>query len=112
MITDELLKWKSANILDRLTKQDVPCARILDRWSLLEDEQVIENKMIEVHEHPTLGSVRQPRPAVRFDRTPAKVTSLAPYLGANNSEILSEAGYLKDEIEQFETDNILFSQDQ
>ena len=101
MITDELLKWKTDEILERLRGEDVPCAPILDRWSLLDDPQVKENKMIELHSHPVLGDVRQPRPAVRFDRSPASVEKLAPFLGQDNDLILQEAGYSKEEIAEF-----------
>ena len=101
MITDELLKWKTDEILERLRSEDVPCAPILDRWSLLDDPQVKENKMIELHNHPVLGDVRQPRPAVRFDRSPASVEKLAPFLGQDNDLILQEAGYSKEEIAEF-----------
>ena len=101
MITDELLKWKTDEILERLRSEDVPCAPILDRWSLLDDPQVKENKMIELHNHPVLGDVRQPRPAVRFDRSPASVEKLAPFLGQDNDLVLQEAGYSKEEIAEF-----------
>tara|TARA_Y100000588_G_scaffold216911_1_gene230816 strand:- start:214 stop:552 length:339 start_codon:yes stop_codon:yes gene_type:complete len=101
MITDELLKWKTDEILERLRGEDVPCAPILDRWSLLDDPQVEENKMIETHSHPILGNVRQPRPAARFDRSPASVEKLAPFLGQDNDVILQEAGYSKEEIADF-----------
>ena len=110
MITDELAKWKSDEILERLKAEDVPCAPILDRWSILEDEQVRENRIVEVHDHPILGRVRQPRPAARFDRTPAKGSALAPFLGAANSAILSEAGYSADDIACLERDGVLHSQ--
>ncbi len=111
MITDELAKWKSDEILDRLKGEDVPCAPILDRWSVLEDEQVRENEVVEIHDHPILGQVRQPRPAARFDRTPAKVESLAPFLGADNSEILSEAGYSIEDIERLERDGVFYREE-
>ena len=101
MITDELLKWKTDEILERLRSEDVPCAPILDRWSLLDDPQVKENNMIELHNHPVLGDVRQPRPAVRFDRSPASVEKLAPFLGQDNDLILQEAGYSREEIAEF-----------
>ncbi len=108
MITDELAKWKSDEILNRLKGEDVPCAPILDRWSVLEDEQVQENEVIEIHDDPILGQVRQPRPAARFDRTPAKVAALAPFLGADNSEILSEAGYSIEDIGRLERDGVFY----
>ncbi len=111
MITDELAKWKSDEILDRLKGEDVPCAPILDRWSVLEDEQVRENEVVEIHDHPILGQVRQPRPAARFDRTPAKVATLAPFLGADNSEILSEAGCSTEDIERLERDGVFYREE-
>ena len=110
MITDELAKWKSDEILERFKAEDVPCAPILDRWEILEDEQIRENRVVEVHDHPILGRVRQPRPAARFDRTPAKGSALAPFLGADNSAILTEAGYSADDIARLERDGVLHSQ--
>ena len=111
MITDELAKWKSDEILDRLKGEDVPCAPILDRWAVLEDEQVRENEVVEIHDRPILGLVRQPRPAARFDRTPAKVATLAPFLGADNSEILSETGYSIEDIERLERDGVFYREE-
>ena len=112
MMSDELAKWKSDEILNRLKIEDVPCAPILDRWAVLEDEQVKENEVIEIHDHPTLGHVRQPRPAARFDRSPTKVTALAPFLGADNSEILAEVGYAEADIDRLELDGVLHRQKQ
>ncbi len=94
----ELAKWKSAEILERLDREGVPSAPILTRWQLLDDEQVKANGLLEIHEDPVLGKVRQPRPAPRFDRTPAEVRALAPFLGAHNAPILEELGYSATEI--------------
>ena len=112
MITDELLKWKTDDILQRLKDEDVPCAPILDRWGVLEDPQVKENNMIEVHAHPVLGDVRQPRPAVRFDRTPANVERLAPFLGEDNDAVLEDAGYSEKEIAELYDSGVLGRQGQ
>ncbi len=74
----------------RLDGEAVPCAPVLSRYEVIEDAQVRENKRIEEHDDATLGKVRQPRPAARFDATPAAIRSLATYLGADNAAILSE----------------------
>jgi len=63
--------------------------------------------MIEVHTHPILGDVRQPRPAVRFDRTPANVEKLAPFLGEDNDAVLEDAGYSEKEIAEFYDSGVL-----
>lgn len=94
----EILKWPADELLKRLKAEDVPCAPILGRRELLDDEQVRMNEIVEIHDDPTLGPVRQPRPAARFDRTPAEVRSMAPFLGADNADLMTELGYTDDEI--------------
>ena len=89
----EMEKWQTEEILARLDREDVPAAPVLTRWQLLDDAQIEANGTIEIHEDDLLGKVRQPRPAARFDRTPAAVRMLAPFLGADNAAILQEIGY-------------------
>jgi crotonobetainyl-CoA:carnitine CoA-transferase CaiB-like acyl-CoA transferase len=64
---------------------------------------------LEEHRSPTLGQVRQPRPAALFDRTPAGVHELAPLLGADNASILCEVGYSADDIASLEHDRVLYN---
>ena len=98
IIGAEMLKWRSGELLERLGREDVPAAPVLTRRQLLDDEQIAANGTIEIHDDPLLGPVRQPRPAAHFDRTPAGVRALAPFLGADNAAILGELGYSEAEI--------------
>jgi len=76
---------------------------------MLDDEQVKANEIIEIHEDKLLGKVRQPRPAAQFEHTPAAVSALAPFLGADNATILKEIGYSETEIERLAEDGVLVS---
>ncbi len=98
IVSGEIGKWSTREILERLDREEVPCAPVLTRWQLLDDEQVSANEILEIHRNETLGEVRQPRPAARFDRTPAEIRALAPYLGGDNGAILQEIGYSETEI--------------
>jgi crotonobetainyl-CoA:carnitine CoA-transferase CaiB-like acyl-CoA transferase len=98
-----LANGPSHDWLDRLDAADVPCAPVLRRGDVINDAQVINNGLIELMEQPTLGTVRQARPAARFDRTPAAIAGPAPRIGEHTDEILAEAGYSAEEIDALKT---------
>ena len=106
----ELEKWRADEILPRLLENDVPSAPVLSRFELLKDEQVRANQILEVFESQTHGKVRMPRPAARFDRTPAEIRAMAPQLGADNAAILSELGYGASDIARLENARVVRSQ--
>jgi crotonobetainyl-CoA:carnitine CoA-transferase CaiB-like acyl-CoA transferase len=110
IMSEEIGKWPTKEILKRLDTEGVPCAPILSRWEVLEDPQVVENRVIEVHDDPALGPVRQPRPAAQFSDTPTGVRRMAPYLGADNAGIAADLGYTPEEIEALAGRGILFQQ--
>ena len=89
----ELAKRSSAEWLEILDKHGVPSAPVLTRVEVLNHEQVIANDLIHEYEHPGLGRVRQPRPAVQFEHAKPELNPLAPRVGEHNREILTELGY-------------------
>lgn len=107
LMSEELGHRKSAEILARLQAEDVPCAPILDRTALLDNDQVVCNGIVQIHDDPVLGRVRQPRPAARFSRTPATVRAMAPFLGADNAVLLGELDYTREEIEQLNAQGVI-----
>jgi len=88
----------SQDWLDRLDAADVPCAPLLRRGEVMNNVQVINNELIDLMEQPGLGTVRQPRPAARFEKTPAGIGGPAPRIGEHTEAILAEAGYAPAEI--------------
>ncbi len=82
----------SAEWLARLDAEQVPCAPVLRREDLFNDPQIAANELIVESEHPSAGRLRQPRPAARFDKTPAELRSPAPGLGEHTEAVLAELG--------------------
>ena len=82
----------SAQWLARLEANDVPCAPVHSREDVIRDAQVAANELIVESNHPHAGPMRQPRPAARFDKTPAGLHRYAPLLGEHSDEILRELG--------------------
>ncbi len=99
-LTAEVIATRSsAEWLELLRAEQVPCAPILNREELLDDPQIAANELIVESEHPHAGPMRQARPAARFDATPAGIRLPAPDLGEHTREILAEVGVSSAEID-------------
>jgi crotonobetainyl-CoA:carnitine CoA-transferase CaiB-like acyl-CoA transferase len=92
MTAEVLTTRTSAEWLARLDAEQVPCAPILRREDLFTDPQIAANALIVESEHPSVGRIRQPRPAARFEKTPAELRSPAPRLGEHTEAVLAELG--------------------
>ncbi len=102
-MTAEVLRTDtSEHWLARLDEHGVPCAPVLSRPEVIEQEQVRVNELLFEYDHPGLGRVRQPRPAARFDRTPTRTEQIAPALGAHGREVLTELGFAAAEVDALE----------
>ena len=102
---EEIAKWPSDEILSRLDSEGVPCAPLLNRMELMQHEQIQANDSIQKINFPGFGEVRQPRPAARFDKTPAEIAGPGPRLGQHSRDILVRLGYANEEIESLLADN-------
>jgi crotonobetainyl-CoA:carnitine CoA-transferase CaiB-like acyl-CoA transferase len=107
-MTAEVLKTKStAEWLERLHANEVPCAPVLSREEVLRDAQVVANQLIVESAHPHAGPMRQPRPAARFERTPASLSRFAPLLGEHTDEVLAEAGVAAAELSALRAQGVI-----
>ena len=106
IIAQEIKKHNANDILQKLATNEVPSAPILNREELLENEQVLQNKIIEFHDSNIFGKIRSPRPAPIYSESPLSGEQLAPLLGENSIEILKELNYSDDEIKNFIKENV------
>ena len=110
-MSDVLSSRTSAEWLERLDAEDVPCAPVLTRPEILENEQVKANELIHEYNHPSLGEIRQPRPGARFSRSELRKEPIAPMLGEHSKEVLQETGISDADIEALIKENILMARD-
>jgi crotonobetainyl-CoA:carnitine CoA-transferase CaiB-like acyl-CoA transferase len=107
-MTAEVLKTNTSEYwLARLDEFEVPCAPVLTRPEVIEQEQIQINETLTEYEHPGLGRVRQPRPAAIFEATPVNTEQLAAKLGEHGEEILGQAGFSPEEVLQYKKDGVL-----
>jgi crotonobetainyl-CoA:carnitine CoA-transferase CaiB-like acyl-CoA transferase len=108
LLMAEIIKERStAEWLRRLDANDVPSAPVLRRNEVIANEQVLARELIVEMDHPDIGLVRQPVPAARFDRTPARIQGPAPRVGEHSAAILTEIGLEATEIERMATEKIV-----
>ncbi len=97
---EEIAKWPTAEILERLNNHDVPNAPLLRRAELLENEQIVAGGSIHRAEYEGFGEVRQARPAAQFSKTPSEISGPAPKLGQQSVEILKRLGYSDPQVQE------------
>ncbi len=89
----------TAEWIERLEAEGVPCAPVLTRREALRHPQVQANGIVVENDHPQAGRLRQARYPASFSATPPDHRFGAPLLGGQTREILREAGYGDAEIE-------------
>ncbi|MCP4071636.1 MAG: CoA transferase [Hyphomicrobiales bacterium] len=108
IIQQAVTGFRSAEILKRLEDEDVPCAPVLSRRAMRDNEQVIANDIIIETKHPVAGTLRQARHPAKFSNTPTKIVRGAPERGEHSFELLTEAGFDDDAIHQLEKSGAVF----
>ena len=81
-----------AEILAALEAEDVPCGPIWPIARVPDDPQVRANGTFLESDHPRMGRMREPRPPLAFERTPAAISRPAPSLGQHTDEVLGDLG--------------------
>ena len=107
IIQQRLLARPASEWLVRLEAEGVPCAPVLTRNEMIQHPQVIANQLLEIHEHPHAGSLRQARPPARFSVTEAAIRWGAPRLGEDTAAILAELGVARTRSDALARDGVI-----
>jgi formyl-CoA transferase len=100
LIEEDTIKQSIAFWLGELEQAGVPCGPILNYQDALETPQAIAREMTVDVEHPTLGTLRTLGTPIKMSATPLNPKRRGPMLGEHTDDVLLEAGYSSDEIEQ------------
>jgi len=100
-------KNTTAEWLERLDANDVPCAPILRRGEVISNAQIVARGLIEEFEQPRVGRVRQPKPAAIFEVNEAKIAGPAPRVGEHSRTVLRDLGYSDATIDQMAADKFV-----
>jgi crotonobetainyl-CoA:carnitine CoA-transferase CaiB-like acyl-CoA transferase len=86
------VNFTSAEIVDRMDKAGVPCAKVNTLEEVIDDPRVTHRDSIIEYDHPDGGRLRQSRPAAIFDGEPNGVRRPSPALGQHTDEVLRSVG--------------------
>ena len=86
-MAEYIAQHTTAEWLERLDAADVPCAPILRRGEIIDNEQVVARDIIAEFDQPMVGRVRQPKPAARFEINKAAIGGPAPRVGEHSREV-------------------------
>lgn len=97
---ERLLTKTSSEWLELMRAADIWCGPVYGYEDLVKDEQILHNGTFVEYDHPTEGHIKTPGFPIRFSKTPSRVERGAPITGQHTREILAEAGFAADRIDQ------------
>jgi crotonobetainyl-CoA:carnitine CoA-transferase CaiB-like acyl-CoA transferase len=107
-LTQEVLKTRTtADWIERLEAENVPCAPVLHRKDVVHHPQVVASGILVETDHPEAGRLRQARNAARFSGTPTEIRRGGAPRGAHNDEVLADAGYSAPEIDALRRQGVI-----
>jgi crotonobetainyl-CoA:carnitine CoA-transferase CaiB-like acyl-CoA transferase len=74
---------------------------------IINDDQAILNNFFTDIEHPVVGKARLLNSPVQFTDTPAAISGAAPQLGVHTEEVLLEAGYTWEDLEELKQHKVI-----
>jgi crotonobetainyl-CoA:carnitine CoA-transferase CaiB-like acyl-CoA transferase len=101
MIGEELKHRTTAEWLEILEKNDIPCMRPHTLETLMEDPHLADAEFFRWVDHPSEGRIRTMREPSTWSVTKPPTGRFAPRLGQQTREILAEAGFDLHAIDDF-----------
>jgi formyl-CoA transferase len=94
-----------AHWLAAFTSAGIPCGPINTYAETFADPQVLSREMLVEVDHPSLGTLKMPGSPIKLSETPTFARRRAPMLGEHTREVLLEAGFADEEIQELLTAN-------
>lgn len=98
LLRDEVLKFETDDLLEKLKENDVPAAKCLDYDEVLGHPQYEANQSIDIFEHPVMGRMRRVKLPAQFAGERFEPASASPSHGEHTRQVLETLGRSAEEI--------------
>jgi crotonobetainyl-CoA:carnitine CoA-transferase CaiB-like acyl-CoA transferase len=106
-ITPAIKKMTTKECWDLFTKAGIPSGPIYDIGEAVADPHVTARNMILDYKHPEAGRVQNIAFPVKLSEIETGVYRVPPELGEHTREVLTKAGYAKEELDRLEKDGVI-----
>ncbi|MCP5069647.1 MAG: CoA transferase [bacterium] len=107
MLADAFAEMGADEATRALIENEVPAGPVLTAEQAIADPQVVHSRTLVEWQHPRAGTVRQPRPAAVFSKTPTTVPEFVPLRGEQNDEILSQFGLDRERVDKLRSAKVV-----
>ena len=107
VISKFILRYNRDDLLGIFSKEGITVGPVLDISEIIENPYVIDRNILINQVNSEFGNILMHQAFPRLSKTPGKVTSSAPSVGENTSDILKEIGITPAQIEQLRKKNII-----
>lgn len=91
-----------------LVKLDIPYTEFTKLDAVKDHEHLKAVDLFQTLNHPSEGAIVQARPTTRFSASPAGIHRMTPQLGEHSKNVLAEAGFDFEQIEDWLTSGVLY----
>jgi CoA:oxalate CoA-transferase len=81
--------WATEGLFDHLRAHRVPCAPVRELGEVAGDPHLLERRMLQPREHPTMGEITLFSSPIRYDDTPVPEVVPSPALGEHNRAVVT-----------------------
>jgi crotonobetainyl-CoA:carnitine CoA-transferase CaiB-like acyl-CoA transferase len=107
VLEETLQQETTEHWLEQLEAAGVPAGPLNNLHQMYSDPQVQARNMMVEFEDPELGTIKNIGIPVKLSATPGKIRRRAPGLGEHTLEILLQAGYTREQIEEMAAADIV-----
>ncbi len=107
VISKFIFRYNRDDLLGIFSKEGITVGPVLDISEIIEHPYVIDRNILINQVNSEFGNILMHQAFPRLSKTPGKVTSSAPSVGENTSDILKEIGITPAQIEQLRKKDII-----